>query len=156
MKNIVSLLSLSLLTLFTLSAQENNEGTLSTTTHRTFIIHNDGIATEYNIKILENRNYPLAWEQDDKGKVNQDRAYEPAKVTKMIAVDHDSDHEYEQFFVLKYKKSITDTFELVPTTNGFAVKVDGKIKQRFNRDGLYFINNDVNDFFSIVEFREMS
>lgn len=155
MKNIISLLSLLLLTTLTLSAQERNEGTLSTTTHKTFTISKDGTATKYNVKILENRNYPVVWQNEDEGKVDQDRKYQAAKVTKMIAVDNDSDNEYEQYFVLKYRKSVADTFELVPTNNGFAVMVDGSIKQHFNREGIYFINNDDEDFFSVIEFREM-
>lgn len=155
MKNIISLLSLSLITLLTLSAQEKNEGTLSTTTHKTFTINADGTETKYNVKILENRNYPIAWKKEDKGKVDQDRKTTEAKVTKMIAVDNDSDNDYEQYFVLKYRKSVTDTFEVVPTSNGFAVMVDGTIKQHFNREGIYFINNSDEDFFSVIEFREI-
>lgn len=154
MKNIISLLSLSMLTILTLSAQEKT-GKLSATTHKTFTIKADGTATQYNIKILENRDYPMAWKKEDEGKVDQDRKSMAAKVTKMIAVDNDSDNEYEQYFVLKYRKSVADTFEVVPTNNGFAVKVDGNIKQHFSREGIYFINNSDEDFFSVIEFREI-
>jgi len=155
MKNILSILSLSLLTTLTLSAQADNKGTLSSTIKKTFTIKTDGTETQYNVKILETRNYPMAWKEEDRGKVNQDRMTTAAKVTKMIAVDNDSDNEYEQYFVLKYRKSSADTFEVVATKDGFAVMVDGNIKKHFDREGIYFINNDDEDFFSVTEFREI-
>ena len=155
MKKIISILSLSLLTTLTLSAQADNKGTLSSTVKKTFTIKADGTETKYHLKILETRNYPMAWKKEDKGKVNQDRITRAAKVTKMIAVDNDSDKEYEQYFVLKYRKSLADTFEVVATKNGFAVMIDGTIKKHFDREGIYFINNDDEDFFSVTEFREI-
>ncbi|WP_422082066.1 hypothetical protein [Ulvibacterium sp.] len=155
MKKIISILSLLLLTTFTLSAQVDNKGTLSSTFKKTFTIKVDGTETKYNLKILETRNYPMAWKDEDKGKVDQDRMATAAKVTKMIAVDNDSDNEYEQYFVLKYRKSLADTFEVVATKNGFAVMVDGTIKKHFDKEGIYFIDNDDKDFFSVTEFGEM-
>lgn len=97
----------------------------------------------------------MAWKEEDKGKVNQNGMTTVAKVTKMIVVDNTNDNEYEQYFVLKYRKSLTDTFEVVATKNGFAVMVDGTIKKCFDREGIYFISNDDEDFFSVTEFREM-
>ncbi len=155
MKNILSLLSLTLLTIWTLPAQDRNSGTLNATEHKTFTIKADGTETKYNIKVLEHRNYPMNWEKEDKGKVDQDRKSVAAKVTKLIAVDNDNDNMYEQYFVLKYRKSIVDTFEAIATDKGFAVKVDDKIRQRFERKGIYFINNKDQDFFTIEEFREI-
>lgn len=155
MKNILNIISLSLITLMTLSAQADHKGTMSSSVKKTFTIKADGTETKFHVKILETRNYPMAWNEEDKGKVNQDRKTKAAKVTKMIAVDNDSDNEYEQYFVLKYRKSLTDTFEVVPTKNGFAVMVDGSIKKHFDREGIYFINNTDEDFFSVTEFREL-
>ncbi len=155
MKNILSILSLSLITLFSLQAQDGNSGTLNASLYKTFTVEADGTETTYNIKVLEHRNYPVALDKMDKGKVNQDRKTAAAKVTKLIAIDADNDEKFDQYFVLKYRKSITDNFEVVPTKKGFAVKVDDQIIKYFNGDAIYFINNYDEDFFTVEEFREI-
>jgi len=155
MKKILSILSIALLIPMTLSAQSEINGKLNSTVEKTFTVKADGTDTQYKLKILEARKYPMVWEKEDKGDVDQDRKTTAAKVTKLIAVDTDSDNEYEQYFVLRYRKSLTDTFEVVPTQSGFAVMVDGSIKKHFDREGIYFINNDDQDFFSVTDFRVM-
>ncbi len=155
MKKLFSILSLSLITLFGLQAQDGNPGTLNASLYKTFTIETDGTETTYNIKVLEHRNYPMEMKKTDNGKVNQDRKTSAAKVTKLIAIDADNDEKFDQYFVLKYRKSITDNFEVVPTTNGFAVKVDDKMIKYFTGDGIYFINNYDQDFFTVEEFREI-
>ena len=155
MKYTYNIVLAAIFTFFGATAQEAPAGTLDATTKKTFTIEADGTTTKYHVKIFENRTYPMAWEKADKGKVNQDRKTTEAKVTKMIAVDTNSDNDYEQYFVLKYRKSIADTFKLVPTSKGFAVMVDGTIKQHFDREGIYFINNPDQDFFSVIEFRSI-
>jgi len=155
MKNIIALSILTLFSTFPLLAQEGTPGELSATEHKTFTIKADGTETKYNVKIMENRRYPMAWNKADKGRIDQDRKTMDAKVTKMIAVDNNNDNSYDQYFVLKYRRSVADTFEVVPTKNGFEVVVDGNIRQRFDREGIYFINNEDEDFFSVIEFREI-
>ena len=155
MNKILSILSIALLIPMTLSAQSEINGKLNSTVEKTFTVKADGTDTQYKLKILEARKYPMVWEKEDKGDVDQDRKTTAAKVTKLIAVDTDSDNEYEQYFVLRYRKSLTDTFEVVPTQSGFAVMVDGSIKKHFDREGIYFINNDDQDFFSVTDFRVM-
>lgn len=156
MKNILTILGLTLLTSFTISAQtQQKSGKLNTTINKTFTIEKDGTETLYNVKIMEHRNYPMKWENQDKGMVDQDRKYATAKVTKLIAVDNDNDNEYEQYFVLKYRKSITDEFKVVATDKGFAIKVEDNSLQLFEKEGIYFINNTDQDFFTIEEFREL-
>ncbi len=155
MNKILSILSIALLIPMTSSAQSEINGKLNSTVEKTFTVKADGTDTQYKLKILEARKYPMVWEKEDKGDVDQDRKTTAAKVTKLIAVDTDSDNEYEQYFVLRYRKSLTDTFEVVPTQSGFAVMVDGSIKKHFDREGIYFINNDDQDFFSVTDFRVM-
>lgn len=103
MKNMFTILGLTLLTSFTISAQvQEKSGELNTTINKTFTIEKDGTETQYNVKIMEHRNYPMKWEKQDKGMIDRDREYIAAKVTKLIAVDNDNDNDYEQYFVLKY------------------------------------------------------
>ena len=87
--------------------------------------------------------------------VDQDRNAKPAQVTKLIAVDSDNDNEYEHYMVLKYRRSVTDSFKVVPTKKGFAVKVDDKTMQYFVNKGIYFIDNKDQDFFLVEEFKEI-
>lgn len=155
MKNIFSILGLSLFTLFGLQAQNQESGTLNATLNKTFTIKADGTETTYNVKVMEHRNYPMQLDNTDNGKINQDRETSAAMVTKLIAVDANNDEKFDQYFVLKYRKSVTDNFEIVPTNEGFAVKVDDRTLQYFTAEGIYFINNDDQDFFTVEEFREI-
>nr|WP_299342697.1 hypothetical protein [Allomuricauda sp.] len=104
---------------------------------------------------MEHRNYPMQFDRTDTGEINQARETSAAKVTKLIAIDSNDDEKFDQYFVLKYRKSITDNFKVVPTKKGFAVKVDGQVMQYFAKDGIYFVNNKDQDFFTIEEFREI-
>ncbi|WP_435623309.1 hypothetical protein [Flagellimonas sp.] len=154
MRNIITMLGIMLITAPSY-AQIDNQGSMNATIHKTFSIEKDGTETQCNVKIMEHRRYPVKWEEQDKGKLNQSREYAAAKVTKLIAIDNDNDKEYEQYFVLKYRKSISDEFQVVPTEDGFAVMVDDKTLRLIEDEGIYFVNNNDQDFFTIEEFREL-
>lgn len=135
--------------------QNNDPGLMNATIHKTFSVEENGTETAYNIKVMEHRNYPMALDKSDKKMVDQDRNAKPAQVTKLIAVDSNNDKEYEHYMVLKYRRSVTDDFTVVPTDKGFAVKVNDKVMKYFVKEGIYFIDNKDKDFFSVEEFREI-
>ena len=156
MKNIVSLLGLTLFISGPMLGQyQQNPGKLNSTVYKTFAIEKNGVEIPYNVKVMEHRTYPMQWDKQDKGKVNQNRKYVADKVTKLVAVDTDNDKEYEQYFVLRYRKSLADKFEIVATDNGFAVQVEDKSLKIFEKEGIYFIDNSDQDFFSVDEFGEI-
>lgn len=155
MKTLTTLVSLILFTGFFGNAQNGMEGKMNATIHKTFAIEKNGTEVPYNVKVMEHRNYPVALENKDKQMVNQDRNTQPAQVTKLIAVDTNNDKEYDHYMVLKYRRSVTDSFTVVPTEKGFAVKVDDKTMEYFVQKGIYFINNEDQDFFSVEEFKEI-
>ena len=155
MKYLFAIICFSILPVLQLTAQVKSTGKMQATVHKTFTMEKEGTLHQYNIKVLEHRDYPMEWEGNDPGTINQDREDVAAKVTKLIAVDMDNDNQYEQYFVLTYRKSVTDEFKLVATKNGFAVKVDNKTMQYFAKDGIYFIENKDQDFFIVDEFREV-
>ena len=128
---------------------------MNATIHKTFAVEQNGTEVPYNVKVLEHRNYPLVLNKKDQKMVDQDRNAKPAQVTKLIAVDSDNDNEYEHYMVLKYRRSVTDSFKVVPTKKGFAVKVDDKTMQYFVNKGIYFIDNKDQDFFLVEEFKEI-
>ena len=156
MKTIFTLLSLTIF-LTTGYAQNPNQvpRQMDATIHKTFAVTQDGTERAYNVKILEHRKYPMAMEGTDKNKIDQNRKSTPASVIKLIAVDSDNDQNYDHYMVLKYTKTVTDSFELVPTSKGFAVKVDDKTLEYFVSEGIYFINNKDQDFFTVEEFKEI-
>jgi len=155
MKTLTSILSIFLLTGLYGYGQINDQGSMNATIHKTFSVEKDGTEVAYNVKIMEHRNYPMTLEKKEKKMVNQDRNTKAAKVTKLIAVDSNNDNEYDHYMVLKYRRSVTDSFEVVPTAKGFAVKVDDKTMEYFVAKGIYFINNKDQDFFSVEEFKEI-
>ena len=112
----------------------------------------EGKKIPYELKIFETRNYVLKFKEEDKGKLNQGRVNTPAYVTKLILVNSDMDKSYDRYIVLKYKKSPGDSFELVPTTKGFAVKVDDNHLEYIMGEGVYIVNNGDHDYFTVDEF----
>ena len=155
MKTLTTLATLFLLTGFMGQAQNTANGKMNATFHKTFAIEKDGTEVPYNVKVMEHRNYPVSLDKKDQAMVNQDRNTKPAQVTKLIAVDTDNDKEYDHYMVLKYTKSVTDSFKVIPTKKGFAVKVNDKTMEYFVTKGIYFINNEDQDFFFVEEFKEI-
>ncbi|WP_165395189.1 hypothetical protein [Flagellimonas allohymeniacidonis] len=45
--------------------------------------------------------------------------------------------------------------KVVATDKGFAIKVEDNSLQLFEKEGIYFIDNTDQDFFTIEEFREL-
>ncbi|NNC70683.1 MAG: hypothetical protein HKN90_07685 [Flavobacteriaceae bacterium] len=126
---------------------------MRTITTKKYSFHRDGKVIPYELKVLENRNYKLKFKEEDKGKLNQDIVKTPAYVTKLVLIDSDTDPQYDMYLVLRYEKFPSDSFEVVPTEKGFAVKVDKKQLEYIFGEGIYFVNNDDKDFFMIDEFR---
>lgn len=155
MKTLTTFLSIFILTGMAGYGQSQDSGHMNATIHKTFSIEKDGTEVPYSLKVMEHRNYPMVLKQKEMSQVNQNRKEKPAVVTKLIAVDKDNDQNYDHYMVLKYRRSVTDSFEVVPTKKGFAVKVDDKTMQYFVTKGIYFIDNTDKDFFSVEEFREI-
>ena len=80
MRNIITMLGLTLMTASTYG-QVSNEDSMNATIQKTFSIEKDGTETQCNIKIMEHRRYPLEWKKKDQGQQNQNPKYEAAKVT---------------------------------------------------------------------------
>ena len=155
MKTFTTLATLLLLTGVFGYGQTKDSGQMNATTYKTFAIERNGTEMPYHVKVVEHRNYPIALDKKDQKNVNQDRDTEPAQVTKLIAVDADNDNVYEHYLVLKYDKSVTDSFEVVPTEKGFTVKVNDRSMEYFVTKGIYFINDKDQDFFTVEEFKEI-
>ncbi|SDQ20473.1 hypothetical protein [Flagellimonas zhangzhouensis] len=154
MKTLTALLSLCMLTGI-YSYGQSNSGTMNASINKTFSVEKNGTEFPYHVKVMEHRNYPIDLENKNKNMVNKDRENKAAQVVKLIAVDSNNDSNYEHYMVLKYYKTVTDSFKVVPTDKGFAVKVDDKTMEYFVDEGIYFINNKDQDFFMIEEFKEI-
>jgi len=133
-------------------AQDQSTEIMKTTTTKKYTFEKEGKKIPYELKIFETRNYVLKFKEEDKGKLNQGRVNTPAYVTKLILVNSDMDKSYDRYIVLKYKKSPGDSFELVPTTKGFAVKVDDNHLEYIMGEGVYIVNNGDHDYFTVDEF----
>ncbi|WP_141673243.1 hypothetical protein [Allomuricauda sp. CP2A] len=152
MKTILTLFSFFTLTAFVGYGQD---GVMNATKeHKTFTISENGKEKQFSVKVMEHRDYAVKLNKNDKGMVNQDRKPVPAFVTKLIAVDHDADTDFDSYTVLKYKGSEKNTFELAPTSKGFEIKVDDRKMQYNVLDDMYYIKDKNKDFFMIEEFTE--
>ena len=141
-----------ILVMYSGSAQNQSNEIMETTTTKKYIFEKEGKKIPYELKIFERRNYVLKFKEEDKGKLNQGRVNTPAYVTKLILVNSYIDKSYERYIVLRYKKSPGDSFELVPTTKGFAVKVDDNHLEYIMGEGVYRVNNMDQDYFIVDEF----
>ena len=141
-----------ILVMYSGSAQNQSNEIMETTTTKKYIFEKEGKKIPYELKIFERRNYVLKFKEEDKGKLNQGRVNTPAYVTKLILVNSDMDKSYDRYIVLRYKKSPGDSFELVPTTKGFAVKVDDNHLEYIMGEGVYRVNNMDQDYFIVDEF----
>lgn len=157
MKTLTTLLYIPMLLLVGINSygQSNNPGLMNATIRKTFSVEENGVEKAYNIKVMEHRNYPMAFDKSDQKTESRDRDSKPALVTKLIAVDSNNDREYEHYMVLKYRRSVTDDFSVVATDKGFAVKVKDRTMKYFVKEGIYFIDNKDQDFFTVEEFREI-
>nr|WP_299169501.1 hypothetical protein [uncultured Allomuricauda sp.] len=153
MKNLKLITSMILLAVFTqIQAQGEPAGTLSTTTTSTFNYMKDGAKMPYTVKVQESRAYSAKFDAEDIGKTDQDRVSSPAKVAKLITITSLVNPSENTQISLKYDKQVTDTFELVATDRGFAVKVDDKSMEYIMGKGVYFAKTADKDFFIVDEF----
>lgn len=131
-------------------AQNADQGILNARIDKTIAIEKDGTEIPLHVKILEYRNYPeTAQNQTDLKSDNS------ATVTKLIAIDELKDGNIEQYLVVRYRKSITDSFEIKATPEGFAILVDDRELKYLHGNGVYFVNNADKDFFMVEEFRDI-
>ena len=150
MKTILTLFSFLTLSVFGGYAQD---GVMNATQElKTFTVSENGKEKQISVKVMEHRNYAVKLDEKDKGMVNQDRKSVPAFVTKLIAIDHNGDSEYDSYTTIKYKGSDKKAFEMTPTSNGFEIRVNDRKMQYNVLDDMYYIKDKNKDFFIIEEF----
>lgn len=141
------------LTVTSINAQ--NDQKLETSTVYTANIETmDGQTIPYRIRVNETRQSTINFAAKDKGKTDQTAIYSPEYVTKVIYIDKDADDVYNTHIVLRYKKDPNDSFEFKPTKRGFSVEVNKKYVEYIFGKGVYFVNNEDADYFSVTEFDE--
>lgn len=131
-------------------AQDATQDVLDARIEKTITIDKDGTEIPLHIKILEYRNYPEAEATFTDSTVDK-----AAEVTKLIAIDQMKDGIIENYLVIRYRKSITDSFELKSTPEGFAILVDDRELKYFHGNGVYFVDNADKDFFTVESFQDI-
>ena len=110
----------------------------------------------YRMKIVEKKDYKFAFEDKDKGKRDQDQVILPAYVTKTIYIDNDLDRFYDKKMVVRYEKSYEDKYEIIPTKKGFDLKVNNKtVAKDIARSGYYLTDEKDNDYFVVEEYKSI-
>ncbi len=153
MKKLLTILSFTALTAFAGYGQNQNSGVMKATTQlKTFTVSEDGKEKQYSVKVMERRKYAMELDNKDKGMVNQDRKPSSAYVTKLVAIDSDTDKDYDNYMVLKYKGSENNDFEVVQTDRGFDINVGNKSMHYDVLENNYLIDKKGKNFFIIEEF----
>ena len=125
-------------------AQEDMRDKMQATKIETFHFEKDGEVITYKLKVIEKRKSRVMLSK----KGNPNLEY----VTKLISIDNDKDRAYDRYIVLRYKKMPNDTFKIVPTKKGFAVKVDGGTLEYLIGEATYVVENDDDDYFLVDVF----
>lgn len=132
-------------------AQEYVSGEKQSITKQVIPVERDSVTVPYTVKIYENAISTMAFDDADRGKVDQDRIPTPEYVSKLIFISNDFDKEYEKFLVVRYEREDEDRFELNPTEDGFVVKVnDREVQYVFDKGAAYEKNE--NKSFEVEEF----
>ncbi|WP_127140874.1 hypothetical protein [Flagellimonas marinaquae] len=153
MKKILTILSFATLTTFAGYSQSQNSGVMKATTQmNTFTISENGVEKEYSVKVMERRKYGMELNRKDRGMVNQDRKLSSPLVTKLVAIDSDSDANYDDYMVLKYRGTENNDFDVVQTEKGFDIKVDDKTMHYDVLESNYLVDKKSKNFFIIEEF----
>jgi len=153
MKKIFTILSLATLTAFAGYGQNQDSGVMKATTQlNTFTVSEDGKQKEYSVKVMERRNYGMELDSKDKGLVNQDRKRTSPFVSKLVAIDNDSDENYDDYMVLKYKGTVNNDFEVAQTEKGFDIIVGNKTIHYDVLNSNYVVEKKSKNFFIIDEF----
>ena len=153
MKKLFTILSFATLTAFAGYGQSQKSGVMKATTQlKTFTVSEDGKEKEYSVKVMERRKYRMELDSKDRGLVNQDRKSTSPFVSKLVAIDSDSDKNYDDYMVLKYKGSVNNDFEVVQTDKGFDIKVDDKTMHYNVLENNYIVKKKSKNFFIIEEF----
>lgn len=154
MKNLKRLLLASVFLIGLNSFAQNTETTevLKATITKKYHIEKNGKLIPYTLKIYENRMNNITLDESEKHQVNQTRKLTPAYVSKLVYIDSDKDNSYDMYMVIRYKKSLNDSFEVVATEKGFAVDVDERHMEYILGEGVYYVNNSDRDYFIVEEF----
>lgn len=135
-----------------LQAQGVTSGTMTGIRSTTFNYVKNDVKIPYTVTVSENRAYQKKVEEakDVKEKMVLNKTL-PALVSKYITIENEVDPFDNKMISLKYRKQVTDTFELVATEKGFAVKVDDKVLEYVMGVGIYFADTADEDFFIVDE-----
>lgn len=125
---------------------------LKSTITKKYHVKKNGKLIPYTLKIYENRLNEVQLAKDEKNELNQTRKLTPAYVSKLVYIDSDEDNSYDMYMVIRYKKSLNDSFEVVATDKGFAVDVDERHMEYILGEGVYYVNNADRDYFVVEEF----
>jgi len=145
--NILNKLVLSAVSLTSISALAQvqdavNYDYYSSTTEKTVPYEKDGEIVPVKMKIVETRNYSFKFEEEDKGKIDKDLVATPIAITKKIYVDNDNDELYDKFIVMSYEKYSDEAFEIIPTDNSVAIKIDEKSIAPVTSEGFIIADTD--------------
>ncbi|MBR9853153.1 MAG: hypothetical protein GYB37_01050 [Algicola sp.] len=153
MKKLLTILSIATLTAFSGYGQSKTSGVMKATIQlKTFTVSEDGKEKQYSVKVMERRKYTMELDSKDKGMVNQDRKASSAYVTKLVAIDSDSDDSYDDYMVLKYKGTQNNDFEVIQTDKGFDIIVGNKSMHYDILENNYLVDKKSKNFFIIEEF----
>jgi len=153
MKNLLTILSFATLTAFAGYGQNKNSGVMKATKQlKTFTLSENGKEKEYSVKVMERRKYGMELDNKDRGMVNQDRKPSSPFVSKLVAIDCDSDKYYDDYMVLKYKGAVNNDFEVVRTDKGFDINVADKTMHYDVLENNYIVEKKSKNFFIVEEF----
>jgi hypothetical protein len=142
----------------TLLAQDKNQEVLDTKISKTYTVNNGSELIKNTVEITTQRLNSVESEEEDKGKIDQDRVVDNiSTIIKTVQIDNDDDDEFDEKIVFSYESKTPEDFVLVSRNNELVVAMnDGdnlKIvesiklttKQLMDNKTTYIFTNDNGD-----------
>ncbi|GAA3519773.1 hypothetical protein GCM10022393_37470 [Aquimarina addita] len=155
MKNL-KLFTVTLLFLTTtlVKAQHDNKQIIQETITKQYEVEKGASTIPYKVHIKNKETSEVLLKKEDQNALNQERINTPEMITKIIRIDDDADHYYDNLIELSYAVDDDADFKIVPTKNGFVITVKGK---ELNYDFMkkeYQVEKLDNNFFKIEKIKE--
>lgn len=130
-------------------AQENTDIVKETKT-RIYAVDKGAQSTTYFVNVVSTEEQKVRLQEEDKGKLNQDRAKTPIEVTKRVIIDDYNAGKKE--IKLSYFKAPGEELNLVATAEGLAIISDSNTMHHIDEKGVYMVySEDSLDDIVIVE-----
>ena len=135
-------------------AQENTDVVKETETKIYTVDKGEGPIT-YTVSVVDQKQQKVKLQEQDKDKLNQERAETPVEVSKTITID--DYNAGKKHIKLSYFKRANEKLDFVATDGGFAIISDDNTMHHIDDKGVYMVYSEesLDDVVIVEEFETL-